>query len=115
MKPAVSVLFLVVCLISAQTPPAPPATPPVIGADLPALIKQQFGATFALQPKFPTPIITLPIVSEAIREMAVSTGREGKRVVLVDLADGALGALFGTKEPGIRGVGIVGRLTDIAA
>jgi hypothetical protein len=47
-------------------------------------------------------------VSEAIREMAVTTGREGKRVVLVDLADGALGALFGTKEPGIRGVDVSG-------
>ena len=47
-------------------------------------------------------------VTEAIREMAVTTGREGKRVVLVDLADGALGALFGTKEPGIRGVDVSG-------
>lgn len=42
--------------------------------------------------------------SEAIREAAVTAAREGKRVVVADLAGGALGALFGAREPGIRGV-----------
>ena len=46
--------------------------------------------------------------SKAIRELAVTTAREGKRVVLVDLAGGALGRLFGTKDAGIRGVDVDG-------
>jgi hypothetical protein len=46
--------------------------------------------------------------SKAIRELAVTTAREGKRVVLVDLADGTLGRLFGTKDPGIRGIDVDG-------
>lgn len=71
MKPAVSVLFLVVCLISAQTPPAPSATAPVVAADLPALIKQQFGSTFALQPKFATPIITADFDGDGVEDAAI--------------------------------------------
>ena len=47
-------------------------------------------------------------VSEAIRELAVATAKEGKRVVVADLAGGALGQSFGTKEPGIRGVDVAG-------
>jgi hypothetical protein len=47
-------------------------------------------------------------VSEAIRELAVATAKEGKRVVVADLAGGALGESFGTKEPGIRGVDVAG-------
>jgi hypothetical protein len=47
-------------------------------------------------------------VSEAIRELAVATAKEGKRVVVADLAGGALGEVFGTKEPGIRGVDVAG-------
>jgi len=43
-------------------------------------------------------------MAEAIRELAVTTAKEGKRVVVADLAGGALGDLLGTKEPGIRGV-----------
>ena len=43
-------------------------------------------------------------VSEAIREVAVSAARDGKRVVLADLSGGALSHLFKAKEPGIRGV-----------
>ena len=47
-------------------------------------------------------------ISEAIRELAVATAKEGKRVVVADLAGGALGQSFGTKEPGIRGVDVAG-------
>ena len=47
-------------------------------------------------------------VSEAIRELAVATAKEGKRVVVADLAGGALSESFGTKEPGIRGVDVAG-------
>ena len=47
-------------------------------------------------------------ISEAIRELAVATAKEGKRVVVADLAGGALGRSFGTKEPGIRGVDVAG-------
>lgn len=47
-------------------------------------------------------------VSEAVREAAVSAAREGKRVVVADLAGGALSGLFGEKEPGIRPVGAGG-------
>jgi hypothetical protein len=43
-------------------------------------------------------------VSEAIKRLATSGAREGKRMVVADLSGGALGDLFGTKEPGIHGV-----------
>ena len=43
-------------------------------------------------------------VSEAIRRLAILGAGEGKRVVVADLSGGALGDLFGTKEPGIHGV-----------
>ena len=42
--------------------------------------------------------------SAAVKELAIASAREGKRVVVADLSGGALGEQFGTKEPGIRGV-----------
>lgn len=73
MKPAVSLLFFVVCLISAQTQPAPSAPPAAAPAslDLAALIKQQFGSTFALQPKFATPIITADFDGDGVEDAAI--------------------------------------------
>ena len=70
MKPAVSVLFLAACLISAQTQPAPSPSP-TPAADLPALIKQQFGATFSLQPKFPTPLITADFDGDGVEDAVI--------------------------------------------
>jgi len=46
--------------------------------------------------------------AEAIRQAAVTAAHEGKRAVVADLAGGALGGLFGSKEPGIRPVDIGG-------
>lgn len=70
MKPAVSVLFLAACLISAQTQPAPSPSP-APAVDLPTLIKQQFGATFALQPKFPTPLITADFDGDGVEDAVI--------------------------------------------
>jgi hypothetical protein len=70
MKPAVSVLFLAACLMSAQTQPAPsPHQAPVV--DLAALVKQQFGATFALQAKSPTPLITADFDGDGVEDAVI--------------------------------------------
>jgi hypothetical protein len=71
MKPAVCVLFFVACLMSAQTQPAAPAAPAPAGTDLAALVKQQFGSTFALQPKFATPIITADFDGDGVEDAAI--------------------------------------------
>jgi hypothetical protein len=79
---AVRVLFLAACLAAAQSQPGPSpqqggnsqqaATP-----DLPALIKQQFGATFALQAKFPTPLITADFDGDGVEDaVLVATSTE---------------------------------------
>jgi hypothetical protein len=76
MKPAVGVLFLAACLIAAQTQPGQ-SPPPAVTADLPALIKQQFGPTFALQPKFPTPIVTADFDGDGVEDaVIVATSNE---------------------------------------
>jgi hypothetical protein len=71
MKPAVCVLFFVASLIFAQKQPAAPAIPEAAGTDLTALVKQQFGSTFALQPKFPTPIITADFDGDGVEDAAI--------------------------------------------
>ena len=75
MKPAVRVFFLAVCLISAQTQPGA-APSPAPSVDLPALIKQQFGATFALQPKSPTPLITADFDGDGVEDAVIVANSE---------------------------------------
>lgn len=53
---AVRVLFLAACLAAAQSQPGP-SPEPAAKLDLSAVVKQQFGSTFTLQEKFPTPLI----------------------------------------------------------
>lgn len=59
-----------VCIANGQgqSVPASPQAPQV---DLAALIKQQFGSTFTLQPKFPTPIITADFDGDGVEDVAI--------------------------------------------
>jgi hypothetical protein len=58
-------LVLGACLAGAQ---APPAGAPV---DLAALVKQQFGPTFQLPAKFPTPMIAADFDGDGVEDVAV--------------------------------------------
>lgn len=112
MKPAVSLLFLAACLISAQTQPASGPAPPST-VDLAALIKQQFGATFALQPKFPTPLITADFDGDGVEDaVIVATSQEpfpdsySFKYTVIDpynsyfgLGNPALSAAYSTVDP----------------
>lgn len=112
MRPAVSVLFLAACLSYAQTQPAAgPAQASTV--DLAALIKQQFGATFALQPKFPTPLITADFDGDGVEDaVIVATSNEpfpdsfAFKYTVIDpynsyfgMSNPALSASFSTVDP----------------
>lgn len=71
---AVRVLFLAACLAAAQSQsgpsPEPAAKSPEAAAklDLSAVVKQQFGSTFALLEKFPTPLITADFDGDGVED-----------------------------------------------
>jgi len=82
MKYLGTVLFLAACiLVSAQSPqsaPQPAATPPaapaaaaVDPAELAALIKQQFGETFSVPPKFPNPVLIADFDGDGVPDIAI--------------------------------------------
>ena len=51
--------------------PAPASQPPAPQVDLAALVKQQFGATFTLPAKFPTPFITADFDGDGVEDVAI--------------------------------------------
>jgi|ERR1041385_881832 protein-disulfide isomerase len=70
------VLFLAACVAAAQSPQtsqpgATPAAPGTDAAQLAALVKQQFGETFTLPAKFPTPIITADFDGDGVEDVAI--------------------------------------------
>jgi hypothetical protein len=72
------VLFLAACISAAQspqaTPPAAATAAPASGIDaaqLAAMVKQQFGATFALPAKFPTPMIVADFDGDGVEDIAI--------------------------------------------
>jgi hypothetical protein len=71
-----TVLFLAAALAAAQSPQAsqPAAAAPTTGDDaatLAALVKQQFGPTFTLAPKFATTVIVADFNGDGIEDVAI--------------------------------------------
>jgi hypothetical protein len=73
-------LLLAACVAAAQSPQTgQPATPPASAApatsadqtQLAALVKQQFGDTFTLPTKFPTPLITADFDGDGVEDVAI--------------------------------------------
>lgn len=72
------VFFCVLCLgfavtaylAAGQGQPAP-ASPQAPSVDLAALVKQQFGSTFTLPAKFPTPIITADFDGDGVEDAVI--------------------------------------------
>ena len=70
------VLFLAACIAAAQQPPA---SQPAVAANasavdtdkLAAIVKQQFGETFTLPAKFPTPLITADFDGDGVEDVAI--------------------------------------------
>lgn len=60
-----------VCIVAGQAQQATPASPPAAQPDLAALVKQQFGATFTLPGKFPTPLITGDFDGDGVEDAAI--------------------------------------------
>ena len=78
MKFLVKFLLLAVCVATAQSPqtsPPPAATgASATAADLTqlaAIIKQQFGDTFTIPAKFPTPMITADFDGDGVEDVAI--------------------------------------------
>jgi hypothetical protein len=69
------VLFLATCVAAAQSPQASQsAAVPVTSNDaaqLAAIVKQQFGATFTVPEKFPTPLITADFDGDGVEDAAI--------------------------------------------
>jgi hypothetical protein len=71
MKFLCRVLFLAACVAAAQSSqPSQPVTNDD-AAQLAALVKQQFGATFKLPAKFPTPLITADFDGDGVEDVAI--------------------------------------------
>jgi hypothetical protein len=70
-----NVLFLAACLAAAQSPQANQplsATPAVTDtAQLAATVKQQFGDTFRVPAKFPTPVIIADFDGDGVEDVAI--------------------------------------------
>ena len=72
----VSILFaLAACVAGGQSQPAA-APQPVPSSDLSALVKQQFGATFAPTAKFPTPLITADFDGDGVEDAVIVADSE---------------------------------------
>jgi protein-disulfide isomerase len=69
------VLFLAACVAAAQSPqanqPAAVSTPNDDAAQLAAIVKQQFGATFTLPARFPTPLIIADFDGDGVLDAAI--------------------------------------------
>ena len=73
-------LAAIVCLVALnsqpvaaalQNPAPPPNPPPAAAGDLASLVKQQFGDTFTLPAKFPTPVITADFDGDGVEDVAI--------------------------------------------
>ena len=70
-------LLLAACVAAAQSPqtsPPPAVATPAPGADtaqIAAIVKQQFGDTFAIPAKFPTPLITADFDGDGVEDVAI--------------------------------------------
>jgi hypothetical protein len=70
-------LLMAACVAAAQSPqtsPQPAAAAPSSGVDtaqIAALVKQQFGDTFTLPAKFPTPLITADFDGDGVEDVAI--------------------------------------------
>jgi len=70
-------LLLAACVAAAQSPqtgPPPAAATPASSVDIAqiaALVKQQFGDTFTLPAKFPTPLITADFDGDGVEDVAI--------------------------------------------
>jgi hypothetical protein len=78
MKFLVKSLLLAACVATAQSPqtsaPAAPTGASATGADLTQLaatVKQQFGDTFTIPAKFPTPVITADFDGDGVEDVAI--------------------------------------------
>lgn len=67
---AVRALFLAACVAVAQTPRTPPPDPNTL-IDVGAVVKQQFGKSFALKPNFPTPVIIADFDGDGVEDAAI--------------------------------------------
>jgi hypothetical protein len=70
------VLFLAACVAAAQSPQTnqQAAGTPAPGSDaaqLAAIVKQQFGDTFTIPAKFPTPVITADFDGDGVEDVAI--------------------------------------------
>jgi hypothetical protein len=70
-------LLMAACVAAAQSPqtsPQPAAVTPSSGVDtaqIAAIVKQQFGDTFTLPAKFPTPLITADFDGDGVEDVAI--------------------------------------------
>src|SRR5712671_1064270 len=70
-------LLLAACVAAAQSPqtgsqPATAALPSGVDtAQLAAIVKQQFGETFSIPAKFPTPVITADFDGDGVEDVAI--------------------------------------------
>jgi hypothetical protein len=101
------------CIAGGQGNPAPASSQQAPPFDLAALVKQQFGATFTLQAKFPTPIITADFDGDGVEDAAiVATSAEpfpdsvGFKYTVSDpynayfgMGNPAISSKFGTSDP----------------
>jgi len=72
MKSIVSVLVLALCFVAPESPSQPQQNAvPLETGQLAALVKQQFGSTFSLPAKFPTPLITADFDGDGIEDVAI--------------------------------------------
>lgn len=60
---------LAACLAGSQSQPA--TTSQQVPPDLAALVKKQFGSTFTLPPKFPTPMITADLDGDGVEDAVI--------------------------------------------
>jgi hypothetical protein len=64
-------VLLLLCMVSAQSPPATKAPPAAPVDELTAMVQKQFGKTFTLPPRFPTPLITADFDGDGVEDVAI--------------------------------------------
>jgi protein-disulfide isomerase len=98
------VAILAAVLVAAQSSPATNSADKDERAQLAALVKQQFGSTFTLPEKFPTPLITGDFDGDGVEDVAiVADSKEpipDSYAFKYDVAD-PYGAYFGFGNPAI--------------
>lgn len=69
------ILFLAACVSAAQSPqanqPAPTPGPNEAAAQLATVVKQQFGDTFTIPAKFPTPLLIADFDGDGVEDVAI--------------------------------------------